>query len=172
MFTRDTFHSCAQKLSTESAQFRTAYEENEAGDATAMTRMQNSSLEGYSTLRAIALSVRPEADYGLIPDDRQVVGKLIKNADPSDVAALISNPDSAPIDQSRFEPLTLRDSLNKIAHANPGSGKSGFSLTEDDHRIILSGEWNGSFWVSIASLYLIIEVLNNLPDGNTQQGHG
>ena len=164
MFSRDSYHDCANRLTTECKDFRLAFDRFQSGDRSAERNMLRSSIEGYTTLRSIALSVRPETDYGYIKCDQQVVGRIIKGASEQEVALIIDNPDNPNIEESRFSDLTLRDALNKIAHASPRENQSGFSLANNDHRIILSGEGYGKSWVSITSLTTLTSIIRNLPD--------
>jgi hypothetical protein len=67
----------------------------------------------------LALSIRSEQDFGSIPSIRTTVGALNHATNASEVSATLNNYRPPYGEKVGFEPLLLREALNKIAHADP-----------------------------------------------------
>jgi hypothetical protein len=162
MWKRDTFHNCAIELRDISHRFRRAF-----ASATSEERRQgNSDLisysrEGVALLRSIALAVRSEQDYRLLPENKLVIGALLQPAQrPFDEFESGYQPPFEEQDGSR--PLTLRAGLNKIAHPDPR--RVGYRATNDIHEIIIGGRQRNEDWIAIISLPHLCQVVMDLPD--------
>jgi hypothetical protein len=85
--------------------------------------MKASSIQGVQLLRALALAIRSEQDFGVIPHATDVVGAFKKeNASPADSIALKqSGGYEKMLQRGGYDPLPLRAGLNKIAHADPNT---------------------------------------------------
>jgi len=95
MWQRATWHECASELDDVCQRFRRAYwggRNNGFGwprHPDDETEMKASSIQGVQLLRALALAIRSEQDFGVIPHATDVVGAFKKeNASPADSIAL------------------------------------------------------------------------------------
>jgi len=129
--------------------------------------MRDSSIRGVEVLRILALSIRSDQDYGLTGDSVSYVGALLSDVAESGLADWIKNYRPPYSSIPGFAPLTLRQALNKIAHANPG--KSGFFADATTHDLILAGEDRRKWWIAVISLIDLCAAVNALPDGSTRQ---
>ncbi len=126
MWKRRTFHECAEELEILSRDFRDAYTNKSRIDQQSREKiLQESSEKGVEILRVLALSIRSEQDFGSIPSIRTTVGALNRATNISEVSTTLNNYRPPYSEKAGFEPLQLREALNKIAHADPC--KAGFS---------------------------------------------
>src|SRR5688500_4576357 len=163
MWQRRTFHECAEELSVISQDFRAAYtnsfgvEEDRRNE-----KLQRSSERGVEILRVLALAVRSEEDFRIIPKTNDLVGAVKPSATENDVVFTLMYY-RPPYNQAEgFEPLTLREALNKIAHADPT--RSGFFANDPVHDLILCGIKGNKIWIAILSIVDLCRVIKSLPD--------
>jgi hypothetical protein len=172
MWKRATWHECADELDQVCRRFRRAYwgyrsqgwPRHPADEAD----MKESSVEGIKLLRALALAVRSEQDFDLAPNPTSVVGAL-KNAkalrtDATSVKHCGGYENMLAVDG--YAPLTLRQALNKIAHADPQTADYFVGPSDDSHDILLYGEDRGRNWFAAVSILELVKVIRNLPDTN------
>jgi hypothetical protein len=163
MWQRRTFHECASELRQISDQFRAAYVNTRGWDgATRDHMLQDTSTRGVEILRILALSVRSDQDYGLTDGHSDTVGAVradVVAVEASSVIQTYRPPYSA---LPGFNPLRLRQALNKIAHANPS--RCGFFADESIHDLILTGADRGSSWLAVVSISELCSVIESLPD--------
>ncbi|WP_156120426.1 hypothetical protein [Neosynechococcus sphagnicola] len=167
MWKRRTFHECAKELETLREDFRDAYINKSTLDQEIRRKiLQESSERGIEILRALALSIRSEQDFGAIPSIRTTVGALKRSASTSEVSATLNSYQPPYSGRIGFEPLPLREALNKIAHADPY--KTGFFADNAVHDLILSGNHGSNTWIAIVSIADLCHVIKSLPDQNVQ----
>jgi hypothetical protein len=168
MWQRRTFHECAEELSAISGDFRSAYTNRWGWDRAQRDRvMRDTSTRGVEVLRILALSVRGDQDYGLTNNMAGPVGAFCANATEAEALALARNYHPPYSSLPGFAPLTLRQALNKIAHANPAG--SGFFADAETHDLVLTGKDRGSVWIAVISLIDLSSAVKSLPDANTRQ---
>lgn len=162
MWARDTFHNCAEELRQLSDCFRRAF-----ATATPLERKRGNqnllrySNEGVVLLRSIALAVRSDQDYRLIPETKQIIGALLQPAHCrfEDYEASYCPPFRI---QDGFRQLILREGLNKVAHLNPN--KTGYRVSDRIHEIIIGGNQHGEDWIAVISILHLCDVIVGLPD--------
>ncbi len=162
MWKRDTFHNCATELRDISYGFRRAL-----ASATDTERRHGNrdllhySREGVALLRSIALAVRSEQDYRLLPESRLVIGAVLQPARCSfeDFEASYRPPFGT---RDGLRPLSLRAGLNKIAHPDPR--KAGYRASAEIHEIIIGGSQRSEEWIAVISLPQLCQVVMDLPD--------
>jgi len=171
MWQRVTWHECASELKSVSEQFQDAYWNRRYGGSyprhpEAERMLVDSSQRGVEILRSLALAIRSEQDFDMIPDNVSTVG-LLKTGEFSieDILEIKMNGGfDGHTDKEGYANIRLRECLNKIAHASPnlsgfyvGSGKSG-------HDIILTGVNRRKNWLAIISLNRLIDAVVSLED--------
>jgi len=167
MWKRRTFHECAEELEILSQDFRDAYTSKSRIDQQSREKiLQESSEKGIEILRMLALSIRSEQDFGILPSIRTTVGALNRSTNTSEVSATLNNYRPPYNDKAGFEPLPLREALNKIAHADPY--KAGFFADEVIHELILSGSHGSHTWIAIVSIADLCRAIKSLPDQSVQ----
>jgi hypothetical protein len=114
----------------------------------------------------LALSIRSEQDFGGIPSIHITVGALNRSASNSEVSATLYSYRPPYSEKTGFEPLLLREALNKIAHADPY--KAGFFADEVVHELILSGNHGTNTWIAIVSISDLCRAIKSLPDQSVQ----
>jgi hypothetical protein len=163
MWKRRTFHECAEELEILSRDFRSAYvKKSRINPKSREEILQESSERGIEILRVLALSIRSEQDFGDIPTIHTPVGALNRSANASEISAALSSYQPPYSEKAGFEPLFLREALNKIAHANPY--KSGFFANDVIHELILSGNHGTNVWIAIVSINDLCRTIKSLPD--------
>lgn len=168
MWIRDTFHKCATELLQISRDFRKAYElaspvERRRGNL----ELLRCSKEGVALLRSLALAIRSEQDYKIIPEDRQVVGGLLQSSE--EIFTQFESEYRSPYCLSeRLGPLVLRDALNKIAHANPMLGS--YRVLGHQHEILIAGTQRAKYWIAAISLPSLAATILALPDEELADG--
>jgi hypothetical protein len=125
-----------------------------------------SSERGVEILRVLALSIRSEQDFGSIPSIRTTVGALKRSTNTSEVSATLNSYRPPYSGKAGFEPLSLREALNKIAHANPY--RTGFFADDAVHELILSGNHGSNTWIAIVSIADLCRAIKSLPDQSVQ----
>jgi hypothetical protein len=178
MWKRATWHECADELNQICQRFRVAYWGKATGatgwprDPRDETQMRESSRDGVQLLRALALAVRSEQDFEILPVGSDLVGAIKRdNAKPTDARDVkVAGGFSAMIGTVGYAPLGLRDSLNKIAHADPRSADYYVAPDERAHDLLLYGEHRGRSWFAALSLLEFITVIRRLPDANIVEG--
>jgi hypothetical protein len=167
MWKRRTFHECAEELEILSQDFRDAYINKSTLDQQIRERMlQESSERGIEILRVLALSIRSEQDFGAIPLIRTTVGALKRSASTSEVSATLNSYRPPYSVRTGFEPLLLREALNKISHVDPY--RTGFFADNTVHDLILSGNHGSNTWIAIVSIADLCRAIKSLPDQNVQ----
>lgn len=167
MWKRRTFHECAEELEILSQGFRDAYASKSRLDRQSRENiLQESSERGIEILRVLALSIRSEQDFGSLPSIRTTVGALNRSANTSEISATLNSYRPPYSEKAGFEPLPLREALNKIAHADPY--KAGFFADEVVHELILSGNHGANTWIAIVSITDLCRAIKSLPDQNVQ----
>jgi hypothetical protein len=128
MWQRRMFHECASELKAISEDFRSAYTNRWNWDKSRKDQvLRDTSTRGVEVLRIPALSIRSDQDYGLTDNVLTSVGALYAHVAEGEAMDLVRDY-HPPYDRlPGFNPLRLRQALNKIAHANPA--RSGFLLT-------------------------------------------
>lgn len=165
MWQRDTYHDCASELEQASDRFREAIVCRQAVDSQENTReLVSSSKDGADLLKILALSVRPEQDFGLLPHSNRQVGTLVSNANSNEIQSALTGSTTPPVVVPRAEPLGLREALNKIAHMDPRPGKSSFAADHLRHEVVLTGEKGGRNWIAILDIPRLCEAIKALPD--------
>jgi hypothetical protein len=167
MWQRRTFHECAEELGAISEEFRSAFTNRFGwGRSKCDQALLDSSRRGVEVLRILALSIRSEQDFGLTDDNTNPVGALKLKATESEVLAAIREY-RPPYDQLKdFRPLSLRQALNKVAHADPT--RSGFFADRHTHDLILSGISQIDCWIAVISLIDLCCAIKSLPDVQTR----
>jgi hypothetical protein len=167
MWKRRTFHECAEELEKLSRDFRDAYTNKSRIDQQSREKiLQKSSEKGIEILRVLALSIRSEQDFGSLPSIRITVGALNRSTNTSEASATLNNYRPPYSKKAGFEPLPLREALNKIAHADPN--KAGFFADEVIHELILSGNHGANTWIAIISIADLCRAIKSLPDQSVQ----
>lgn len=132
--------------------------------------MQHCSTEGVKLLRSLALAVRSEQDFQLTKNPQTVVGayksKDISRSEATDVKR--SHGYEGILREPGFTPMTLRQALNKIAHADPASADFYVAPSHASHDLLLYGEERGQQWFAAVSLLQLIAAVRALPDAKVQ----
>ncbi|MGD0008925.1 MAG: hypothetical protein ABSE93_10320 [Terriglobia bacterium] len=163
MWERRTYHECADELGVISQQFRSAQTNALGWDNSERNRIMHSTSErGVELLRTLASSIRSDQDYGLINSDPAAVGALRSRATEKEVKAIISEYRPPYSRLNGFEPLGLRQALNKIVHADPT--RSSFFATDQIHDLILTGVNRATRWIAVISVIDLCRVIKALPD--------
>jgi hypothetical protein len=173
MWQRSTWHECAGELAQVSRRFRDAYWGREHGShfprhPADEAEMKETSIVGVQILRALALAVRSEQDFGLIPPALDVVGVFKrKNAVPDDAVMLKQGGGyKSLLGRDGYSPLKLRQALNKIAHSNPKKGDFYVGPGDLHHDILLFGDDHGQDWFAAISILELITSVRALPDAS------
>lgn len=163
MWKRKTLHECATELEQISSKFRRAHlglgYDSEAAKQAALN---SSSAEGVEILRILALAIRSEQDQDNIPSIITSVGALNRNFEEDKWAGFRESYAPPPSAIDGFEPLPLREALNKIAHAD--GPKSGYFADPENHDLILFGKLGNKWWAAIISIPNLCRVVKELPD--------
>ena len=163
MLERRTYHQCAVELEYVCRQFRDAYlNKRPLTPAQRDYIMRDTSVQGIEILRILALSIRSDQDAGLTARRTAAVGAFrpaVTDAEAADFAASYGPPYSS---LSGYEPLYLRQALNKVAHFDPRRG--GFFADDNTHDLILVGQDYGETWIAVVSLLDLCRVVKGLPD--------
>lgn len=170
MWKRATWHECADELDDVCERFRHAYWGSRGWPRHPddVAEMSECSTEGVKLLRALALAVRSEQDFDLAPNPMTVVGALKKeNALPADAIEVKRRGGyESMLRVNDYGPLTLREALNKIAHADPETADyyiRGYPHTIN-HDLLLFGEDRGRKWFAVVSIVELIKAIRSLPD--------
>ncbi len=128
--------------------------------------MVETSKDGIQLLRALALAVRSEQDFDLVPDAVAVVGALKgEGATPSDASEVKRRRGfTEMLKISGYVPLNLRQALNKIAHADPQSADYYVGPSDMAHDLLLYGVNRGQTWFAVVSLLELVKAIRSLPD--------
>jgi hypothetical protein len=171
MWKRATWHECADELSVVCQDFRDAYWGRRHGSGWPkhpddIANMAKSSEKGVQLLRALALAVRSEQDFDLIPQTMTVVGALKReNATTTDAAEVKQKRGYAQmLSINGYTPLLLRQALNKIAHADPQKADYYIGPGDCVHDLLLYGEDRGNSWFAVVSLIELVKAIRALPD--------
>jgi hypothetical protein len=170
MWNRPTWHEYAEELDAVGRSFRRAYyrkrnkglprhPEDEHG-------MEETSKRGVQILRALALAVRSEQDFDLLPRNSNVVGVIKEeNAVPSDATEVKQRGGYANmLEINGYHPLDLREALNKIAHADPQKADLYIGPMHRAHDLLLYGTMKGKNWFAVISVLEIVKTVRSLPD--------
>ena len=171
MWKRATWHECAGELSQICSRFRRCYwggRTNGVGwprHPDDQREMEELSVDGIQLLRSIALAVRSEQDFGLLPPTSDIIGAIKNQATwPDDVKTVKQNQGYSGLLSLGWKPLGLRQALNKIAHASPIKSDYYVGPLNSAHELILSGEQEGSLWIASLSILMLIDSIRLLPD--------
>jgi len=171
MWKRATWHECADELAEVCQTFRDAYWGRRRGRGWPRhpddeTEMEETSKQGVQLLRALALAVRSEQDFDLVPRTAAVVGVLKKeDAMPSDATEVKQRRGySHMLESNGYVPLTLRQALNKIAHADPQTADYYIAPQDSAHDLLLYGEDRGQTWFAAVSILELVKAIRALPD--------
>ena len=128
--------------------------------------MLESSKDGVQLLRALALAVRSEQDFDLVPRTHSIVGALkSEGAQPSDaVEAKQRGGLTSLLRIKGYVPLNLRGALNKIAHADPRRADYYFGPGNLEHDLLLFGTDRGRDWFAAVWLPELVHAIRSLPD--------
>lgn len=92
MWKRRTFHECAEELEILSQDFRDAYTSKSRIDQQSREKiLQESSEKDIEILRVLALSIRSEQDFRILPSIRTTVGALDRSTNTSEISATLNN---------------------------------------------------------------------------------
>jgi hypothetical protein len=167
VWTRRTFHECASELLGISHDFREAQANpgmcSRGGQAAEMAEL---STRGVEILRILALAVRSDQDYELTARVRTQVGAVREGATLEQATTTIREY-RPPFRALRgYSPLSVRQALNKIAHADPRT--AGYFADARAHDLILSGTDEGKQrWIAVVSIPELCEAIRLLPDIRT-----
>jgi hypothetical protein len=168
MWLRRTFHECAEELKAQSDFFRSAYfNRRNFSPADRQERMVSASERGVEVLRILALSIRADQDAGLTDNNPATVGSLRVGVTDDEITQTLTSYRPPYTRQRGFKPLTLRQALNKIAHAD--SNRTGFYVDADTHDLILTGTNRGDSWLAVISLLDLCRVIKSLPDAKIRR---
>lgn len=176
MWERRSLHQCAEELEVVSLEFRALWKQHFRHfqhdqshflrDYPAFGRL---SVQGVELLKILAVTIRSEQDYGLIPDTKTTVGAWVKDF-PNDISAwdqVIQNYAPPYCDLPNSEPLPIREALNKVVHGNPA--RSHFYADSEHHDLVLTGMLRSRGWLVAISLPAIISYIRRLSDRPTVQ---
>ena len=173
MWERATWHECADELDEVCQKFRRAYWGRRGGGGWPRhpddeLEMLETSKLGVQLLRALALSIRSEQDFNLIPNGTFVVGALKKeHAIPSDATEVRQRMGCANmLGINGYTPLNLRQALNKIAHADPQKADYYVRPLDSAHDLLLYGANQGQTWFAAISILELVRAIRALPDAN------
>lgn len=175
MWKRATWHECADELDEVCRIFRRAYSGKRSKGwprhPDDVAEMEATSRQGVQLLRALALAVRSEQDFKLVPNAATTVGALkSEGAMPSDAYEVKQRGGYAGmLEINGYTPLSLRQALNKIAHADPQTADyyvRVFAIGEIAlaHDLLLHGEDRGKKWFAAISLLELVKAIQALPD--------
>lgn len=174
MWKRATWHECAVELSEVCGRFRNAYwgtrHKSWPRHPDDERDMRDASVEGVQILRALALAVRSEQDFDLVPTATEVVGNFKSLGSTMGDAILVKQSFGYErvLEKPGFAPLGLRQALNKIAHADPTCADFYVGPGHSSHDLLLFGDNHGSRWFAAISLLRLIEAVRCLPDRSIQ----
>lgn len=170
MLRRRTFHECATELEGISSEFRSAYlgKPGVAPEHRQRT-LVSASKRGVEVLRILALAVRTDQDWSLLAPDNSQVGALKNDVSETDIEAIIAAFKGPYRELIGFEPLNLREALNKIAHMHPTRGS--FFASDSHHDLMLSGSKQNKSWVAVMSLLELCRLVKRLPDREIPEGY-
>ena len=161
MYTRRSFHECANELQQESTEFKFTYLSESIPPHEKQNILMRTSKSGVEILSILALSIRRGMDYGEIENDKSgVVGGIKLNIELSNAEIFKSNYLGPYTNNTDLRVLNLRNALNKIAHFN--AARSSFYVDK-----ILIGDLNDKYWVAVINIDKFCQSIRNLPDKNT-----
>ena len=115
MWKRRTFHECAEELEILSQDFRDAYTSKSRIESTKqgenLTRVFRKKVLKYCVM--LALSIRSEQDFGILPSIRTTVGALNRSTNTSEVSATLNNYRPPYNEKAGFEPLPPQGSVEQ-----------------------------------------------------------
>jgi len=170
MWKRATWHECADELDEVCKMFRRAYwgkrYKGWPRHPEDVAEMEATSKQGVQLLRALALAVRSEQDFALLPSTSAVVGAFKKeNAVPSDVTEAKQRSGYVNLLKiNGYVPLNLREALNKIAHADPQKADYYIGVLDSAHDLLLYGTNRGQSWFAAISILELVKTIRALPD--------
>jgi hypothetical protein len=167
MWKRKTFHECANELASVSERFRLAHTNTLPSHLKKhrSSILEECSKDGVDILKILALSIRSEQDYDILPKQKSMVGAFKEPVTDGCIYVCKSyfrGQYEKYCKTKNFLPLNLRTALNKIAHVNPD--ESSFYATEHAHGLILVGSNRDKKWVALIDLLALITVVKELPD--------
>jgi hypothetical protein len=163
MWLRRTFHECAEELKAQSDFFRSAYfNRRNFSPAERESSMVSASERGVEVLRILALSIRADQDVGLTNNNPAAVGALRVDVTDDEITRTLTDYQPPYTQQRGSRPLTLRQALNKIAHANPQ--RTGFYVDANTHDLLIAGTNRGESWLAVISILDLCRVIKSLPD--------
>lgn len=175
MWKRATWHECADELDEVCQAFRNAYWGRRHGsrwprDPADEVEMVEVSKQAVQLLRALALAVRSEQDFDLVPNAAAVVGALKEEgATPSDAGEVkLQRGYASMLRTDGYTKLDLRQALNKIAHADPRSADYYVGPLDAAHDLLLYGTSRGRTWFAVISLLELVKAIRALPDATLE----
>jgi hypothetical protein len=128
--------------------------------------MLETSKTGVQLLRSLALAVRSEQDFDLVPHTEAVVGALKCDGATSSHApeAKQRGGYESLLRLDGYTPLNLRAALNKIAHADPRTADYYVGAMDVAHDLLLFGSDRGRDWFAAVSLLQLVKAIRSLPD--------
>jgi hypothetical protein len=128
------------------------------------------SKQAVQLLRALALAVRSEQDFDLVPNAAAVVGALKEEgATPSDAGEVKRRKGyTSMLGTGGYTNLDLRQALNKIAHADPRSADYYLGPLDTAHDLLLYGTSRGRTWFAVISLLELVNAIRALPDATIE----
>ena len=166
MWKRLTYHMCAAELQQASERFRDAFVGGQSLDPQErLQELERTSKDGIDILKILALSVRPDQDFGLLTNPNSHVGTLLSNAGSAEVESALTPGKFPPIVVSGATQLGLREAMDKIAHMDPRPDKSSFAVDCQRHEVVLTGDKPRSGpWVAVLDIPKLCDVIKALPD--------
>src|SRR5437870_11765482 len=150
MWKRATWHECADELDDLCRNFRRAYwgkrSKSWPRHPDDEAEMNECSVEAVKLLRALALAVRSEQDFGLASNPVTIVGALKNNNVSAADALEVRFGYKCMLGVHGYTPLTLRQALNKIAHADPKTADYSVGPSDIKHELLLFGTERGTKW--------------------------
>ena len=165
MWQRRSFHECADELAQISEIFRSEWRSHYRFDMTLAASnpiLKDTSKKGVEILRILALAIRSEQDFGLLPKAGSIVGAMNEDAAPGEITRALSTYAPPYVEFEKSVPLDIRGALNKIAHANPS--RSGLFADSQHHEVVLCGANGKKNWVAVLSIIDLCKAIKLLPE--------
>lgn len=163
LWKRRTFHECATELEQVSRAFRVAHlGEGHASEAERQRTLDRTSIKGVEILRILALAIRSEQDYGTVPLESKPVGVALSDLSDDECDAIVEDYEGPHTKLGSGANLSIRDALNKIAHAD--GSKGGYFANLEEHDLLLCGTLRKKTWLAVVSIPTLCREIKALPD--------
>lgn len=162
MWQRQTFYECADELEALSREFRRADSgEFPASAAEQHEVMLQTSERALEVLRSLSLAIRSEEDYGMTMTGGRVGLKkrMVSERAATQFIEEYRPPYTAHQDASA---LSLRQALNKIAHAHPTN--TDYRAGASFHELLVCDSNGTEHSVTVISILDLCSAIKHLPD--------